>query len=175
MNVHVQDHGGPQWVVGTSSRPSTTISARHLERRSRIRSALREWPHRRTLRHRHLSAVQRRADCADRLRESRRPRRRGAATSGAKERTPAGAARCGRTERSTQTASLSSRSRSVVTWASAQAVPWRPALKLLEQDVGGQRQQDAELVGQESRAAGPVQLQPVMQLLEPVLHVARWQ
>src|SRR5713101_2587978 len=48
----------------------------------------------------------------------------------------------------------------------------RAALELLEQDVGGQSQQDAELVGQKLRAAGPVHLQPVMQLFEPVLHVA---
>src|SRR5713101_5648775 len=40
----------------------------------------------------------------------------------------------------------------------------RAALELLEQDVGGQSQQDAELVGQKLRAAGPVHLQPVMQL-----------
>src|SRR6266851_10028405 len=48
----------------------------------------------------------------------------------------------------------------------------RAALELLEEDIRGQAQQDAELVGQKSRAAGPVHLQPVMQLLEPVLHVA---
>src|SRR3989304_7051279 len=47
----------------------------------------------------------------------------------------------------------------------------RAALELLEQDVRGQRQQHAELVGQKPRATGPVHLQPVMQLLEAVLHV----
>src|SRR3989454_12150005 len=43
------------------------------------------------------------------------------------------------------------------------------ALEFLEQQVGGPTPEDAELVGQKTRAAGPVHLQPVMQLLEPVL------
>src|SRR5438034_348481 len=46
------------------------------------------------------------------------------------------------------------------------------ALELLEEDVSGQAQEDAKLVGPKPRAAGPVHLQPMMQLLEPVLHVA---
>jgi hypothetical protein len=32
------------------------------------------------------------------------------------------------------------------------------------------KQQDAELIRQEPRATGPIQLQPVMQFFEPVLH-----
>jgi len=46
------------------------------------------------------------------------------------------------------------------------------ALEFLEEHVGGQAQEDAELVGQKPRAAGPVHVQPVMQLLEPILHIA---
>ena len=38
--------------------------------------------------------------------------------------------------------------------------PGRPALQLLKQDVGGQREQDPELIGQEPRATPPVQFQP---------------
>src|SRR5260370_32809331 len=38
------------------------------------------------------------------------------------------------------------------------------ALELLEQQVGGQAQEDAELVGQKPGAAGPIHLQPVMPL-----------
>jgi len=51
-----------------------------------------------------------------------------------------------RTERSTQTATLSRRSRNVLTWATAPAMrgAW---LQRLEQHVRGRRQQDPELVG----------------------------
>jgi len=40
--------------------------------------------------------------------------------------------------------------------------------ELLHQHVGCRRHQHAELVGPETRAAGPVDLQAVMQLLEPI-------
>src|SRR3989304_6344447 len=46
-----------------------------------------------------------------------------------------------------------------------------PAPQLLEQDVGGEREEDPELVGPKPRATGPAHLQPVMQLFEAVLHV----
>lgn len=36
----------------------------------------------------------------------------------------------------------------------------------------GRGEQDADLVGEKPGATGPVQLQPVVQLLEPILHVA---
>ena len=47
-----------------------------------------------------------------------------------------------------------------------------PAPQLLEQHVRRQGQQHAELVGQEPLATRAVQLQPVMQFLQPVLHIA---
>ena len=77
-----------------------------------------------------------------------------------------------RTERSTHTASLSSRSRSVLTWASAQAVPGARRRRSWNRMYAASGQQHAELVGEEARATGPVHRQPVMQFLEPVLHVA---
>src|SRR6266849_10529560 len=47
----------------------------------------------------------------------------------------------------------------------------RSAPQLLEEHVRRQREQDAKLVGEELLATGSVHLQPVMQFLEPVLHV----
>ena len=41
----------------------------------------------------------------------------------------------------------------------------------LQQDIGRRRQQHPELIGPELRATCAVQRQPVMQFLEPVLHV----
>src|SRR5512139_3899425 len=41
--------------------------------------------------------------------------------------------------------------------------------QLLHEDVGGGGEEDAELVGEEARAAGAVDLEAVVQLLDPVL------
>lgn len=43
--------------------------------------------------------------------------------------------------------------------------------QLLVEDVGGGAQQAAELVGEEAAAAGAVDLEAVMQLLDPILDV----
>jgi hypothetical protein len=47
--------------------------------------------------------------------------------------------------------------------------PLRLGLQGLEQEVRGEGEEDPELIGQEPLATRPVQRQPVMQLLEPVL------
>src|SRR5713101_4005767 len=52
-----------------------------------------------------------------------------------------------------------------------QGGPGGPSAEFLEQQVRRQREEDTKLVGQETRATGSVHLQPVMQFLEPVLHV----
>ena len=44
--------------------------------------------------------------------------------------------------------------------------------QLLHQDVRGGRQQNAELIGHEAGAAGTVDLQTVVQLLDPILDVS---
>ena len=76
-----------------------------------------------------------------------------------------------RTDRSIHTATLSSRSRSVVTCAVAQAVPGGVSPQRLHQDVGRQREQEPELIAAKARAAQPVQGHAGLELLDPVLDV----
>lgn len=72
-----------------------------------------------------------------------------------------------RTERSTQTPSLSSRSRNVLTWARALTASGAQA-QLLHQYIGGGSEQHAQLVGEKTRAARAVDLQPMMQFLDAI-------
>jgi hypothetical protein len=46
------------------------------------------------------------------------------------------------------------------------------AAQLLHEDVGGGGQEDPELIGQEARAAGAIDLQAVFELLDAVLDVS---
>src|SRR5439155_24225457 len=46
------------------------------------------------------------------------------------------------------------------------------AAHLLEQHIGGGAEQHAQLIGPEPRAAGAIDLDPVMELLDPVLELA---
>jgi hypothetical protein len=45
-------------------------------------------------------------------------------------------------------------------------------VQILQQDVGCRGQADTDLVGEEARAAGAIDPQPLLELLDPVLHVA---
>jgi hypothetical protein len=61
---------------------------------------------------------------------------------------------------------LSSRSRNVLTWPRATA---STQAKLLHQHIGGGGEQHSQLVGEEVRATGAVDLQSMMQFFEAIV------
>ena len=76
-----------------------------------------------------------------------------------------------RTDVSIQAPSFSKRSRKVLTWARAARPPGLQA-KFPHRHIGDRRHQSAELVGQEARATGAVDLQAQLEFLQTIFGIA---